>query len=73
MSSQTEFDLVIGIAVLALLIYRQMISRPVRGNQRVSLILLVIGLVVSVQYLQNSPALNAEHRWSSSSVAAASS
>jgi hypothetical protein len=52
MSSQTEFDLVIGIAVLALLIYRQMISRPVRGNQRVSLILLVIGLVVSVQYLQ---------------------
>jgi len=52
MSSQTLTYLVIGVAVLGLLIYRQLVPRPVRGNQRVVLILGVIGLVEAVQYLQ---------------------
>jgi hypothetical protein len=52
MSSQTLTYLVIGVAVLGLLIYRQLVARPVRGNQRVVLILAVIGLVEAVQYLQ---------------------
>jgi hypothetical protein len=51
MSSQTLTYLVIGVAVLGLLIYRQLVARPVRGNQRLALILVVIGLVEAVQYL----------------------
>jgi len=38
-------DLVIGLLVLALLVFRQLQSRPVRGNQRLLLILLVASLV----------------------------
>src|SRR5215472_11038044 len=45
MSSQTVPDLVIGLLVLALLVFRQLQSRPVRGNQRLLLILLVASLV----------------------------
>jgi uncharacterized membrane protein len=52
MSSQTLTYLVIGVAVLGLLIYRQLVARPVRANQRLVLILLVIGLIEAVQYLQ---------------------
>jgi hypothetical protein len=52
MSSQSLLYLVIGVAVLGLLIYRQLIARPVRGNQRIVLILLVVGLIEAVQYLQ---------------------
>ena len=52
MSSQSVLDLVIGVAVLGLLIYRQLRARPVRGNQRVVLILVVIGLIEVVQYMQ---------------------
>jgi hypothetical protein len=52
MSSQALLYLVIGVAVLGLLIYRQLIARPVRGNQRVVLILLIVGLVEAVQFLQ---------------------
>jgi hypothetical protein len=52
MSSQTLSYLVIGVVVLGFLIYRQLVARPVRGNQRVVLILLVIGLVEAVQYMQ---------------------
>jgi len=52
MSSQTALNLVIGVAVLALLIYRQLRARPVRGNQRLVLVLVVIGLIEAVQYLQ---------------------
>jgi drug/metabolite transporter (DMT)-like permease len=53
MSSQTVYQLVIGVAVLALLIYRQVQRRPVtQARQRVGLILGVIGLVLAVQYLQ---------------------
>jgi hypothetical protein len=56
MSSQSLFYLVIGVAVLGLLIFRQLRARPVRGNQRIVLILVIIGLVEAVQYLQNSHA-----------------
>jgi len=54
MNSQTLFELVIGVAVLGLLIYRNLTARPVRqANQRVYLILGVIGVVETVQYLNN--------------------
>jgi hypothetical protein len=52
MSSQTMLDLILGIAILGLLIYRQLRARPVRGNQRLVLVLVVIGLIEAVQYLQ---------------------
>ena len=52
MSSQSLLYLVIGVAVLGLLIYRQLIARPVRGNQRIVLILVIVGLIETVQYLQ---------------------
>jgi hypothetical protein len=51
-NSQTLSYLIIGIAVLGLMIYRNLRARPVRGaNQRLYLILGVIGLVETVQYL----------------------
>lgn len=53
MSSQTVYQLVIGIVVLALLIFRQVQKRPVtQARQRIGLILGVVGLVLAVQYLQ---------------------
>jgi hypothetical protein len=51
MSSQSLLYLVIGVAVLGLLIYRQLRARPVRGNQRIVLILVIIGLIEAVQYI----------------------
>lgn len=52
MNSQTVIYLVIGVAVLALLIIRNLRARPVREvNQRLFLILGVIGLVETYQYL----------------------
>lgn len=52
MNSQTVIYLVIGVAVLALLIIRNLRARPVReANQRLFLILGVIGLVETYQYL----------------------
>ena len=51
MSSQTLSYLVIGVAVLGLLIYRQLVARPVRGNQGLVLILVIIGAIEAVQYL----------------------
>jgi hypothetical protein len=52
MSSQTLSYLVIGAAVLGLLIYRQLVARPVRSSPRLVLILAVIGLIEAVQYIQ---------------------
>jgi hypothetical protein len=52
MSSQALSYLVFGVVILGLLIYRQLIARPVRSNQRIVLILVVIGLVEAVQYMQ---------------------
>jgi peptidoglycan/LPS O-acetylase OafA/YrhL len=45
--------LIIGIAVLALLIYRQVMPRPVRSASRLMLVLGVIGLVEAVQFFQH--------------------
>jgi len=51
--SQTDVvNLVIGLAVLALILYRQMQVRPVRANIRLSLILAIIGVVELTQFLQ---------------------
>jgi hypothetical protein len=60
MSSQTVLDLVVGLVVLAALIYRQLQARPVRGSQRMALIgvLLVLGLVETVSYLQKEHAVS---------------
>jgi hypothetical protein len=52
MNSQTVTELLVGVVVLGLLVYRNLIPRPVRqSNQRLYLILGVIGLVETVQYL----------------------
>jgi len=56
MSSQTVPDLVIGLLVLGLLVFRQLQPRPVRGSQRLLLILLVVGLVETTYYLQRAHA-----------------
>lgn len=45
-------SLVIGIAVLGLVIVRQLRVRPVRSNLRIMLILAVIGVVEVAQYLK---------------------
>jgi len=51
--SQTDVvNLVIGLAVLALILYRQMQTRPVRANLRLSLILAIVGVVELTQFLQ---------------------
>jgi len=47
----TAVNLLIGILVLGLVIYRQVIPRRVRSNLRIMLILAVVGLVQTVQYL----------------------
>ncbi len=52
MSSQTVLDLVVGLVVLGLLIFRQLQSRPVRGNQRLLLVLLVVGVIEMSSGLQ---------------------
>jgi hypothetical protein len=52
MTSQTVIDLVIGVAVLGLIIYRNLRAQPVRQvNQRLFLILGIIGLVETYQFL----------------------
>ncbi len=51
MSSQTTIQIVIGVAVLGLLIYRQLRARPVSASAlRIVVILAVIGLYEAVQY-----------------------
>lgn len=46
-------NLLIGVAVLALLVYRQLQVRPVRANFRLPLILAVIGVIELTQFLQH--------------------
>ncbi len=54
MNSQTLLYLVIGVAVLGLLIFRNLRARPVRqSSQRLYLILGVIGVIQTFQYLGN--------------------
>jgi hypothetical protein len=52
MDTRIVLDLVIGIAVLGLLIYRQLHARPVRGMDRIIVILAVLGLIEAAQSVQ---------------------
>jgi membrane protein YdbS with pleckstrin-like domain len=52
-SSQTVIQLVVGVLVLGLVVYRQLQARPLRANQRLLLILLVIGAIETWQYFQS--------------------
>jgi hypothetical protein len=55
MPTQTLLYLVIGVAVVGLLIYRNLVARPVRqANQRLYLILGIIGIIETVQYVQKN-------------------
>lgn len=54
MSSAGVADLVIGIAVLALVIYRQLAVRRVRENYRLVLILAVIGVLELSRFLSST-------------------
>jgi hypothetical protein len=52
-SEQVVLDVVIGIVVLAALIYRQLRTRPVRSTSaRLMLVLAVVGVVQTVGFLQ---------------------
>jgi hypothetical protein len=48
----TATNLLIGVLVLGLVIWRQLIPRRVRSNTRIVLVLAVIGLIQTGQYLQ---------------------
>ena len=52
MNATTTVNLLIGLAVLALLVYRQLQVRPVRANFRLPLILAVIGVIELTQFLK---------------------
>ena len=53
-TTTTLVNLLIGIAVLVLLVYRQLQVRPVRANFRLPLILAIIGVVQLSQFLQHN-------------------
>src|ERR1700689_3874183 len=48
----TTINLVVGILVLAFVIYRQLIARPVRDNFRLPLLLGIIGLIELIDFLK---------------------
>ena len=52
-TATTGVDLLIGLVVLAFILYRQLQTRPVRDNMRLPLIIAIIGVVQLVQYLQH--------------------
>jgi hypothetical protein len=55
MNSQTLLSLIIGVAVLGLLIYRNLVARPVRqNNPRLYVILGIIGIVETVEFMQKN-------------------
>jgi hypothetical protein len=51
-NASTAVNRLIGVAVLALLVYRQLQVRPVRANFRLPLILAVIGVIELTQFLK---------------------
>jgi hypothetical protein len=53
-NSSDVVNLLIGLAVLAFILVRQMQVRPVRANFRLPLILAVIGVVELTQFLQHN-------------------
>jgi hypothetical protein len=56
MSSGTLTSLVIGLIVLALLIFRQLSTRRLRENYRLSVILGVVGIIEFVDFLKTQTA-----------------
>jgi len=52
-NSTDAVNLVIGLAVLVFILYRQMQVRSVKGNMRLPLILAVIGVIELTQFLQH--------------------
>ncbi len=55
MSTETLLSLVVGVAVLGLLIYRNLVARPVRqANPRLYLILGILGIVETVEFIQKN-------------------
>jgi hypothetical protein len=52
MSGGTALNLVIGVVILALLIARQLTTRPLRASYRLPLILAVIGVIEFTSYLK---------------------
>jgi multisubunit Na+/H+ antiporter MnhC subunit len=55
MSSSDAVSLVIGLAVLALVLYRQLATRRLSESYRLSIILAVIGAVQFVDFLKGHP------------------
>jgi hypothetical protein len=55
MSGANVTDLVIGVAVLALVLYRQLTTQRLRENYRLPLILGIIGIVQFVTFLNGHP------------------
>ncbi len=53
MTATIGVDLLIGLAVLALILYRQLQVRPVRDTMRLPLIIAIIGVVQLAQFLQH--------------------
>ncbi len=53
MTTTDAVNLVIGVAVLGFILYRQMQPRPVRANMRLPLILAVIGIIQLIDFLQH--------------------
>jgi hypothetical protein len=66
-TATTGVDLLIGLVVLAFILYRQLQARPVRDNMRLPLIIAIIGVVQLVQYFQHG------HRGAGVAVALAGS
>ncbi|HEX4834515.1 MAG TPA: hypothetical protein VH478_25870 [Trebonia sp.] len=62
MSTGSVTSLVIGIAVLVLLVVRQLQTRTLRENYRISVILGIIGLVEFVRFLGTSTARHNESK-----------
>ena len=54
MTAANAVDLLIGLAVLALILVRQMQVRPLRGNVRLPVILAVIGIVELTQFFDRN-------------------
>ena len=53
MTTTDAVNLVIGVAVLGFILYRQMQASPVRANMRLPLILAVIGIIQLIDFLQH--------------------
>lgn len=65
MSATTATNLLIGLAVLVLILVRQMQVRPVRASMRLPLILAVIGVIQLTQFFQHG-----QHRATPAVIAA---